>query len=62
MSKTKEYFMTLNEQEIEQFCEALCVIKNLLNCPDLNHDSLSDLTVETIEDAQQFLEEYGVKI
>jgi hypothetical protein len=61
MSKTKEYFMTLHEEEIEIFCESLSIIKSLLNCPDLNHENLTDLTVEAIENAQQFLEEYGVK-
>ena len=32
------------------------VIQDLLNCPDLNHDSLEDESIKIIQEAQEIIE------
>ena len=41
--------------------QAVLVIDRLLNCPDLNLDSLEEETVEAIEFAQDFMWQYDGK-
>jgi hypothetical protein len=52
-------------QNDKVFCEMILndmndmfmVINQLLNCPDLNHDSLEDESIQAIENAQQIIGE-----